>query len=92
MRCQRCGVNDLEMTSFADDDDHHDDKKEGLLLVVAVIRVMTWIMPLIMITMMMMKMMFAKNICPPFPPPRAEGAFGFLLDHLDPRSSCTVIQ
>ena len=65
---------------------------EGLYLVVAVIRVMVmmWIIPVIM--MMKMKMMFAKNICPPFPPPRAEGAFGFLLDHLDPRSSCTVIQ
>ena len=71
------------MTSFADDDDHHDDKKEGLLLVVAVM-VMKWIMPVMM--------MIAKNICPPFPPPQAEGAFGFLLDHLDPRSSCTEIQ
>ena len=75
------------MTSFADDDDEDDDKKEGLLLVVAVM-VMKWIMPV----RMMMKMMIAKNICPPFPPPRAEGAFGFLLDHLDPRSSWTEIQ
>ena len=79
------------MTSFADDDDDHDDKKEGSFLVVAVISsmVMKWIMPVIM---MMKMMVFAKNICPPFPPPRAEGAFGFLLDHLDPRSSCTEIQ
>ena len=78
------------MTSFADDDDDHDDKTEGLFLMVAVITmmVMKWIMPV----RMMMEMMIAKNICPPFPPPRAEGAFGFLLDHPDPRSSCTEIQ
>ena len=33
-----------------------------------------------------------KRKFPPFLPPRAEGAFGFLLDHPDPRSSCTEIQ